>query len=196
MAGLIGRRVPGRRPPPPRDTETVDIAPMHRHDVADVVAIEREIFPEPWSAGLYLSELARRATRQYWVATSGGEVVGYAGCLLVVGEGHVTTLGVDPGWQGRRIGARLLLRLAVEARAAGATALTLEVRLSNVAAQRLYRWFGFAPVGIRKDYYARSHEDGLVMWVHDVDSDAYGAHLAAIARTLGDPAGPTPGRRR
>ncbi len=163
---------------------------MRRPDVAAVVAIEREIFAEPWSASLYLAELARRATRQYWVATSGGAVVGYAGCMLVASEAHVTTLGVDRAWRGRGIGARLLLRLVVEARAAGATALTLEVRVSNSVAQRLYRWFGFAPVGIRKGYYAQSHEDGLVMWVHDVDSDQYGARLDAIAAALAGRAGP------
>jgi ribosomal-protein-alanine N-acetyltransferase len=187
VARLFGRRAPAAKALPPRDGETVEIAPMRRKDVAAVVGIEREIFPEPWSVDLYLAELALRATRAYWVATAGGAVVGYAGCMLVAGEGHVTTLGVDAAWRGRRIGARLLLRLVIEARAAGATALTLEVRVSNVTAQRLYRWFGFAPVGVRKDYYARSHEDGLVMWVHDVDSDEYGARLSAIARTLGGP---------
>jgi ribosomal-protein-alanine N-acetyltransferase len=180
----LARRPRGAKPLPPRDGETVEIAPMRRQDVAAVVGIEREIFPEPWSAALYLSELAQRATRQYWVARSAGEVVGYAGCMLVAGEGHVTTLGVDTAWQGRRVGARLLWRLVVEARAAGATALTLEVRASNVVAQRLYRWFGFAPVGIRRNYYARTHEDGIVMWVHDVDSDDYGRRLVAIGSAL------------
>ncbi|HXZ83500.1 MAG TPA: ribosomal protein S18-alanine N-acetyltransferase [Acidimicrobiales bacterium] len=193
-ARLLRHRVPAATPLPPRDGEKVEIAPMRRQDVAAVVAIEREIFPEPWSAGLYLSELARRATRQYWVATSAGAVVGYAGCMLVAGECHVTTLGVDRAWQGRRIGAALFLRLVVEARATGATALTLEVRVSNLAAQRLYRWFGLAPVGVRKDYYAHSREDGLVMWVHDVDSQGYGAHLDAVARALGESTGARRGR--
>jgi ribosomal-protein-alanine N-acetyltransferase len=82
-----------------------------------------------------------------------------------------------------------LWRLVVEARAAGATALTLEVRASNAVAQRLYRWFGFAPVGIRRNYYARSHEDGIVMWVHDVDSDDYGRRLVAIGAVLDGAAG-------
>ena len=187
MTRLIRRHDPATRPAPPRDADIVDVAPMHRRDVASVVAIEREIFPEPWSAALYLSELALRTTRQYWVATANGEVVGYAGCMLIAGEGHVTTLGVDTAWQGRRIGARLLWRLVAEARAAGASSLTLEVRVSNVAAQRLYAWFGFAPVGIRKNYYARSNEDGIVMWVHDVDSDDYGARLSTIATALAEP---------
>jgi ribosomal-protein-alanine N-acetyltransferase len=185
MARLF-RGKPGARPLPPRDGEAVEIVPMRRGDVATVVAIEADIFAEPWSAALYLAELAAHANRRYLVARAGGEVVGYAGCMLIVGEGHITTLGVDTAWQGRRIGARLLWRLAEEARAAGATALTLEVRVSNASAQRLYQWFGFAPVGIRKGYYARTGEDGLVMWVHDVDSAAYGARLAAIAGELGE----------
>jgi len=164
----------------------VEIAPMRRRDVATVVAIEKDIFAEPWSAALYLAELAAHATRRYLVAHAGGEVVGYAGCMLIVGEGHITTLGVDTAWQGRRIGARLLWRLVDEVRAAGATALTLEVRLSNTAAQRLYQWFGFAPVGVRRGYYAQTAEDGLIMWVHDVDSALYGARLEVIARELGE----------
>ena len=186
MARFVTRRKPAARPLPPRDGETVEIAPMRRADVGRVVAIEREIFAEPWSAALYLAELANRATRRYLVARAGGEVIGYAGCMLIVGEGHVTTLGVDTAWQGRKIGARLLWRLVAEARDAGATALTLEVRVANTAARRLYTWFGFAPVGIRKGYYAQTHEDGLIMWVHDVDSALYGARLDAIAEVLGE----------
>lgn len=185
MARLL-RGKPGARPLPPRDGEAVEIAPMRRGDVATVVAIERDIFAEPWSAALYLAELAAHATRRYLVARAGGEVVGYAGCMLIVGEGHITTLGVDAAWQGRRIGARLLWRLVDEARAAGATALTLEVRVLNTTAQRLYQWFGFAPVGIRRGYYVQTGEDGLIMWVHDVDSALYGARLEEIARELGE----------
>ncbi len=182
----LARARPGVRPLPPRDGEVVEIAPMRRRDVATVVAIEKDIFAEPWSAALYLTELAAHATRRYLVARAAGEVVGYAGCMLIVGEGHITTLGVDTAWQGRRIGARLLWRLVDEVRAAGATALTLEVRVSNAPAQRLYQWFGFAPVGIRRGYYPQTGEDGLIMWVHDVDSASYGARLEAIGRELGE----------
>lgn len=180
-----GRRRVGL-PLPPRNGEVVDIVDMRRRDIASVVAIEREIFTEPWSQGLYLSELAQRATRRYYIAISGGNVVGYAGGILVAGEAHVTTIGVAPSWQKRKIGARLLYRLVADAVEWGADSITLEVRMSNAPAQRLYEWFGFAPVGIRKNYYVSTGEDGLVMHVGDADTEQYAERLHAIGRALGE----------
>ncbi len=159
---------------------------MRRRDIQAVVAIEREIFAEPWSQGLYLSELAQRSTRRYYVAIAGGNVVGYAGGILVAGEAHVTTIGVAPSWQKRKIGARLLYRFVADACEWGAESITLEVRMSNAPAQRLYEWFGFAPVGVRKNYYVATGEDGLVMHLGDADSVEYGERLRSIARALGE----------
>ena len=73
--------------------------------------------------------------------------------------------------------------LAREAIARGATAITLEVRMSNVGAQEMYRRFGFGPVGVRKNYYQEVNEDALVMWVHEVDQPEYAALLDSIERT-------------
>jgi [ribosomal protein S18]-alanine N-acetyltransferase len=173
-------------PLPPRDGEIVDIVEMRRRDVPSIVAIEREIFAEPWSQGLYLSELAQRATRRYYVAVAAGDVVGYSGGILVAGEAHVTTIGVAPSWQKRKIGARLLYRFVFDAREWGADSITLEVRMSNAPAQRLYEWFGFAPVGVRKNYYVATGEDGLVMHVSDVESEEYGERLRGIGLALGE----------
>ena len=103
---------------------------------------------------------------------------------MVVGEAHVTNIGVAPEWQRRGVGRRLLLQLAREARKRSAQHLTLEVRVSNVGAQALYREFGFVPAGIRKNYYAEVNEDALVMWAHDADSDAYGVRLDEIESRL------------
>ncbi len=157
---------------------------MRRRHVAEVVAIEETIFPRPWSAALYLSELATPATRDYLVALVDGAVVGYTGAILVAGEAHVTTVGVAPAWHRRGIGIRMLHRLVGELRERGAEALTLEVRVSNTGAQELYREFGFVPAGIRKDYYPEVNEDGLVMWAYDVDSEQYASRLAQIAERI------------
>jgi [ribosomal protein S18]-alanine N-acetyltransferase len=125
-----------------------------------------------------------RAGRIYVVARIGSAVVGYGGIMLVVGEGHVSTLAVDPRWQRHRIGTRLLLALARGAVARGVTSLTLEVRLSNAPAQNLYRMFGFAPAGVRKNYYSESNEDALIMWAHDVDGEAYRRRLDEIEASI------------
>jgi ribosomal-protein-alanine N-acetyltransferase len=94
----------------------------------------------------------------------------------------VTTLSVDPRWHRHKIGTRVLLALAREAIARGATGLTLEVRLSNVGAQALYRRFGFEPVGVRKGYYVETKEDALIMWAHKVNRPEYRGLLDGLER--------------
>jgi len=172
---------------------------MKRRHVRSIVRIEEQVYPRPWSAALFLSELALRSTRSYVVARVGREVVGYGGLMMSADDGHVTTIAVDPRWQRHRIGTRIMVALAREALARDAKHLTLEVRLSNLGAQHLYRRFGFAPVGVRKNYYQLSPgtpgavhaadpeatvEDALVMWVHEIDAPEYAALLAGIERTI------------
>ena len=183
--------------PPLRCDAEIDIVAMRRRHVRAVVAIEQQIFPRPWSAGLYLSELAAPETRAYYVALVDGAVVGYAGCMLVAGEGHVTTIGVAPAWQGRRIGMRLLHQLATEARRRRLEALTLEVRVSNVGAQRLYRLVRLRPGRDPQELLRRgATRTRLVMWAHDVDTDPYGERLAAIEPLrLDEPTGKEAGGR-
>jgi ribosomal-protein-alanine N-acetyltransferase len=163
---------------------TVTVQPMRRRHVRSVLRIEQQVYPRPWSSSLFLSELALRSTRAYFVARVGRELVGYAGLMMTLDEAHVTTIAVEPRWHRSKIGTRLLLVLAREAIARGATMLTLEVRMSNAAAKDLYRRFGFGPVGVRKNYYQEVNEDALVMSVHDIDQPEYAALLDAIERTV------------
>lgn len=158
---------------------------MRRRHLRSVLAIEEEVFPTPWTYGLYASEIAQPATRTYVVARVGHDVVGYGGCVLVVGEGHITTIGVRPSHQHLGVGRLVLWYLANNARERGAFALTLEVRVSNERAQALYRQFGFAPAGIRKGYYLESGEDAIVMWVYDIDRPEYQARLDEIGARIG-----------
>ena len=109
-----------------------------------------------------------------------GVVVGYGGLMVSGDDGHITTLAVDPAWHRRKLASRLLMALAREGVARGVASLTLEVRVGNVAAQELYRQFGFAPAGIRKNYYVETNEDALVMWAHDVDTADYQTRLERI----------------
>ena len=163
---------------------TVHVLPMRRRHVRQVLRIEQQVYPRPWSASLFHSELALRSTRAYYIARIGRELVGYAGLMMTVDDGHVTTIAVDPEWHRHKIGTRLLLVLAREAISRGAASLTLEVRMSNRGAQELYRQFGFAPVGVRKNYYQEVNEDALVMWAHEVDRPEYTALLDSIEREL------------
>ena len=162
----------------------VHLVPMRRRHLRSVLRIEAMVYPRPWSLSLFMSELALRSTRAYWVARVDGAVVGYCGLMVTGEDGHVTTLAVDPAVHRRGIGTRLLLALAGEAIRRGATGLTLEVRMSNKAAQDLYRKFGFRPAGVRRNYYVETNEDAPVMWADDVDDPDYARRLAEIEAQL------------
>ncbi len=181
MSALRAVEAPGTGP------LAVRISPMRRRHLAAVLRIERQVYPCPWTLGLYLGELALPSSRIYLVARIGHRVVGYGGLMSNYDEGHVTTLAVDPNHQGQQLGTRLLLQLAARALERGARSLTLEVRMSNETAKNLYRKFGFGPAGVRKNYYPEVNEDALVMWAHDVDGDAYRERLAAIEADLRSP---------
>jgi len=162
----------------------VQLVPMRRRHLRSVMRIEVQVYPRPWSLSLFMSELALRSTRVYYVARVEGVVVGYAGLMMTVDDGHITTIAVEPAWHRHKIATRLLLALARQAILRGATSLTLEVRVRNKGAQELYRRFGFRPCGIRKNYYVETNEDALVMWADDVDSPEYSARLDAIEASV------------
>jgi ribosomal-protein-alanine N-acetyltransferase len=165
---------------------TVQVTQMRRRHLKSVLRIEEQVYPRPWSHSLFLSELAMRGTRAYFVARVGRDVVGYAGLLLTGEDGHITTIAVDPAWHRHAVGTRLMLMLVREALARDARNLTLEVRMSNKAAQHLYRRFGFAPVGVRKNYYQETGEDALVMWVHQIDGSEYADLLERLEGRVAD----------
>src|SRR3954470_8513057 len=135
----------------------VRITAMRRRHLRSVLRIENQVYPRPWSLGLFMSELAIRSGRIYLVARVGPTVVGYAGMLFSGDDGHVTTIAVDPSWHRNKIGTRLLLHLVRQSIEDGAKNLTLEVRVSNAGAQAMYQQFGFAPAGVRKGYYVESN---------------------------------------
>jgi [ribosomal protein S18]-alanine N-acetyltransferase len=116
-------------------------------------------------------------------------IVGYAGLWLMTDEAHITTIAVDPDFQGNGIGELLVVALIDRARQIGARWLTLEVRVSNDVAQRLYEKYTFKEMGVRRRYYSDNGEDALVMWTDPVDSETFLNTLArnreALTRRLG-----------
>jgi len=157
------------------------LRPMTPDDIEAAAEIEAAVYPQPWSTQVFADELSQQ-NRTYLAAVKADRVVGYGGLMVVGDEAHVTTVVVHPDERGDRIGTRLMLGLAEAARGSDARSLTLEVRASNASAQRLYRRFGMAPVGVRKRYYL--DEDALIMWVHDIDSEEYGERLSEIRSSL------------
>jgi ribosomal-protein-alanine N-acetyltransferase len=145
-------------------TAPVEIADMSLRDVGAVQEVENASFPVPWPPNAFRTELTQNRNARYIVARLEGKIVGYAGLWLMVDEAHITTFAVLPDHRRRRIGQRLLQRLFEIADEVGAEWLTLEVRVSNLAAQKLYEKFGFRRAGIRRHYYSDNNEDALIMW--------------------------------
>jgi ribosomal-protein-alanine N-acetyltransferase len=155
-------------------SEVLSFEPMRRRHIRDALVIEEQCYPKPWTSGVFTSEfeLARRGERYYVVARLDQELVGYAGLMFTPDEAHITNIATHPQMRRGGIGRSLLIQLVNIALERGVESLTLEVRVSNVAAQNLYRSFGFAPAGIRQRYYENS-EDALVMWAHDIQGNEF-----------------------
>jgi [ribosomal protein S18]-alanine N-acetyltransferase len=160
---------------------TIGLRTFTSDDIVAAEEIERAVYPQPWSTGVFADELGQD-NRVYLALEVDGHLAGYGGLMLVVDEAHITTVVVAPQHRQGRLGTRLMMGLVDAAVDHGARSLTLEVRTSNLAAQALYRRFGMAPVGVRKQYYR--DEDALIMWVHDIDTDDYAARLDAIREDL------------
>jgi len=158
----------------------IELVKMRRRDLRRVMAIEHVVFPEPWSHGVFVSELSLRKGRDYRVARLGRETVGYVGLMFVEDEAHVTTVAVAPEHQGRGIGTQIMLGVFEIALGQSARRVSLEVAVSNERAQALYRRFGFVPVGVRKGYYQLIGEDAIVMWAYDIDRPAFRDRLERI----------------
>lgn len=159
----------------------MEIRAMTPSDVPAVSELEQLVYPEPWSEKVFNDELAQ-PSRVYLLALDDGEVIGYAGLMVVFEDAHITTMSVAPAARGSGVGQRMMMKLVDAAIAAEAEHLTLEVRMSNDPAQALYRKFGFSPVGVRKDYYL--NEDALIMWASGINEDDYQQRLARIREEL------------
>jgi ribosomal-protein-alanine N-acetyltransferase len=160
------------------------IEPMGLADLPAVHAIERASFFPPWPDEAYRNELQTNRLATYLVARLDDVVIGFAGLWLMVDEAHVTTFAVDPAWRRRTVGERLLVALLDVAMARGAREATLEVRLSNMGARRLYEKYGFRPVGLRPRYYTDNGEDALIMTTDPLASPSMRERIAGLRAAL------------
>jgi len=136
--------------------------PLSETHVARILEIESEAYPEPWTRGMFQDEI-RNNRSYFYVAFDGDELVAYCGFWLVLDEAHITTVVVEESYRGRGLGGQLVSHLLDRAVEAGARMATLEVRVTNEPAKRLYTSFGFRTVGVRRGYYPKTKEDALVM---------------------------------
>lgn len=141
-------------------------------DLDEVMAIEPEAFgTHHWSRQSFINEL-NNPCGHYFVATApgNGRLAGYSGFWLIGDEAHITTIAVAPDLRRQYIGERLFLYDLGQARSEGANWMTLEVRVSNERAQRLYFKYGFKSLGLRRNYYQDNGEDAMVLWTENINS--------------------------
>jgi ribosomal-protein-alanine N-acetyltransferase len=147
------------------------IRPAERRDISELLFIEESQFPEPWTRRILLDEITNTETRRYTVAVQNKRIIGYLGVMFVLDELHINTIGTLPGEEGRGIASSLLDDAWADAKVRGLKRATLEVAVSNERAIALYYRYGFAPVGVRKNYYEQINEDALILWADLPDSD-------------------------
>lgn len=178
-------------------------------DVPAVAALEKMIFSMPWSAHAFEYELRYNPMAYFSVVrlknpnAGQGEqdspkgqrentsevsperqILGYGGFWLILDEAHICTLAVHPNWRRRGIGELLLTHLIDQAMKLHAAVLTLEVRVSNLAAQRLYQKYGFVAAGLRKRYYSDNNEDALIMTTQLITSVSFQRRFRALKAAL------------
>jgi [ribosomal protein S18]-alanine N-acetyltransferase len=146
------------------DAITIDF--MKKEDIDQVLAIEQASFSMPWSRNLFISEFRSPGVSNLMVALSGGprrNVIGFIIFWTVEDEMHILNLAVAPASRRQGIAKKLVLAAIARARQRGARRAFLEVRASNMAAQKLYSSLGFTGTSMRRDYYDTPVEDALVM---------------------------------
>ena len=145
------------------DTADFVINRMQPDDVLEVAALERQIFSLPWSEKGFLDSLNSPDTL-YLTVRKDRKLIGYCGFLQSLDEADITNVAVSEEARGRGVGYQMLKTLMDEGRQRGVKRYTLEVRISNASALRLYEKLGFSSVGVRKNFYELPKEDAVIMW--------------------------------
>jgi ribosomal-protein-alanine N-acetyltransferase len=168
------------------------------------MAVERRSFTLPWSANTYRHEILENANAHYYVLRRRGEpsgslsdwlsrlvrrepespIIGYGGFWMIVDEAHISTIAIDVAWRGRSLGELLLSSMIEQALALNAASITLEVRESNLAAQNLYRKYGFAVTGKRLRYYQDNSESAFLMAAERINTEAYRQQFHLLSEAL------------
>lgn len=142
------------------------IREMVEEDIISVLEVDRLSFSAPWTKETYVQEVKNNQYAHYFVIEERQNIVGYVGLWIVEGDAQITNIALLPKYRGYKIGEKLFGFAMQYALNQGAARLSLEVRVSNVIAQNLYKKFGLVTGGIRKKYYPDNGEDALVMWVN------------------------------
>lgn len=152
----------------------ITIEPMTKEDVEFVTKIEEEAYGKHhWSKSSFYDEMSNNLAKYYVAKTDDGEIVGYAGTWHIIDEGHITTIAVKNDYLRNHIGEAIIHRIIEDCYKNEIKYLTLEVRVSNIPAIKLYEKYGFQSLGTRKGYYQDNDEDALIMWTENIFYDKF-----------------------
>lgn len=134
-------------------------------DIIDIFYVESRCFKSPWSMDSIREDICGNDSAIYVVATDGGRIIGFCAMHTVLDEGHIMNVAVLEDYRGKRIGERLLKK-TFEYAPPEVVNYTLEVRVSNAPAIKLYTRLGFRSFGLRPGYYADTGESAMIMWLN------------------------------
>lgn len=150
------------------------IRQAHIEDIDTLVDIEQQVYlSTPWNQAAFASDLVRSRDRLYLIISHENENVAYVGSSIswLQYDMHITNIGVIPEYQDLGLGTMMLDELKAVAKNNGLKTMSLEVRRSNIGAQRLYNKIGFFSTGINPDYYIEDHEDAVDMKLNLQDEE-------------------------
>ena len=143
------------------------IRKMTDEDLPEVCVIEQETFSDPWSEEDFCNSM-NEANNSYLVVEIEGTIAGYCGYWGICEEGYIYNVAVKQEYRRHHIGYQMMKALLEDAGSRGITSLTLEVRISNEPAIRLYEALGFERAGVRKDFYSKPKESAVIMWLKPI----------------------------
>ena len=149
------------------ENDVLTIGEYEEGDIVEMIAIEKDSYPTPWSENIFRNEMTSPISRMLVGRTAkrqGGGVCGYIVYWRVADEVHLHNVAVRRDMRRKKVAFRLLAEAVRRARLEGARWATLEARRSNLPARKMYEKFGFSVKGIRPGYYSDTGEDALIMW--------------------------------
>ncbi len=163
----------------------IKILPMQKSDVEEVMKIEEQAYGEHhWSKDSFYGELSNELAHYYSAFDLTGNLLGYAGTWRILDEAHITTIAVKSELRRKKIGEALLIRAIEDFYKNEIKYVTLEVRVSNIPAIKLYEKYGFKSLGERKGYYQNNNEDALIMWTENIFWDKFKLKYEQNAKNL------------
>ncbi len=152
----------------------ISIDDLQKEDLDSLMEIESTAYGEHhWSRDSFVNELNNKVAKYYAVKNKDSELIAYMGVWNIVDEAHITTIAVREDYRRMHVGEALIAKMLEDCYNNYVKYITLEVRVGNIPAIKLYEKFGFKSLGVRKGYYQDNGEDALIMWTENIFHDNF-----------------------